>query len=97
MGLSAFWGSRIPLFIKKKPHFYRKWSLSLHGDSLGISKDLGLFISVYTFNQILFPIFSEIQSLSLSKVFGSNQLRWRVSKLYDSHSDSHLMVTAIAT
>lgn len=38
-----------------------------------------------------------MQSLSLSKAFGSHQLRWRVIKIYDSYSDSHPTVTAIAT
>lgn len=38
-----------------------------------------------------------MQSLSPSEAFGSHQLRWRVIKIYDSHSDSHSMVTAIAT
>ena len=33
----------------------------------------------------------------LSQAFGSNQLRQRIIKIYDSHSDSHHIVTAIAT
>lgn len=86
-----------PFLLKKKSQIYRMQSLSLHGDSWDISRDQGLFISVYTFNQVLCSIFSEIQSLSLSKAFGSNELRWIVIKIYASHSDSHPTVTAIAT
>lgn len=44
-----------------------------------------------------FAVFSEMWTLFLSQAFGSNQLRQRIIKIYDSHSDSHRIVTAIAT
>ena len=70
--------------------------LFLGGDSLNINMDRGLFISVCTFNQFFCSFQRDVNSLPVRGV-GSNQLRQRIIKIYDSHSESHHTVTAIAT
>lgn len=62
--------------------------LFLGGDSLNINMDRGLFISVCTFNQFFCSFQWDVNSLPVRGI-GSNQLRQRIIKIYDSHSKSH--------
>ena len=95
-GPSGTWGCSVLLFIQTDPGSAKcnpSSSVMTVWTVTWIEGYLYQFVHLISF----FAVFNKMWTLSLFKTFGSNRLRQRIIKIYDSHSDSHQTVSAIAT